>query len=935
MKKSTKRLRIFLEALILVLLVGLLLAIVVLSSVDMEQYREEIITAVSHAMGADVTADSLEASLFPYFGVEVHDLTAFSREGAYDIDADTVIVGVSLWRLLFKEVIPEKIRVSSVDICIFLSEDESVSDSVAAFYDRPVMDNGAETGVRDILFEDALVCVYTDGPDGEAAYRARVFRAWLHHRPKKDTITFAVSLAPPGVEGEGRISALGEYHRERGLVARIVLREMSLDTLSLWFDSPNDPNISGILGGGVDVRYLNSQDWAMDGRVKLEDVYVRDRRAYPDGMYLERLHINGLVTSTADDIVLDEVDVSSDELDVSVNMVLDRHGGAPGGDDRGLSLGVLECQFEGVDEDTYLQLVPFGLFSVDAGNRIEALFLKGMLDGTLHIDPEAAGEDGVDLFLSARIGNATLDLDGIVLRGVRADVEIDEGTVSVTNVEFADPSNRMRELGAVVTDTFHRPYMDPLVVDIEEIPYEDLKNIIISGVVDAVTFLSYTKGVGTVEGRLEISTNVGMDVGPLVLEGDINFADWAVSLPSINGMFAPTDASIIFHDNVMDIPVFEMRYPTTHLIASGRLTDYEDPLLVMDVTAPVLDLAELFGGGESRLIWDDVKTTLVYREGYFLLDDLTCTVYGGPCRGGFGYVAGGSPDDDAGGDGGGDIGEEPVDGGTDEPKEAADDTAESEGETMPEPGREAPTDDGTSGSSGDESTITTDGASGDPDNDEGIFYLDLEGEGIDIGALVADSGLWHGLSGTGDVTLSLTSAPVVPEEIMETLDGTVSLEIIDGAIRQYNALSKIVSVMNISTYFRLRFPQLDTDGFPFDTITGDFTITDGVSHTENLFIDSRVIRITCVGDVDMVKEEVDMVIGFQVLKTVDLVINKIPVVGYILTGEDGNLFTTYFHVYGPLEDPAVEAMTLQALGEGTLHIFERIYKFPLKGFVPR
>jgi len=93
--------------------------------------------------------------------------------------------------------------------------------------------------------------------------------------------------------------------------------------------------------------------------------------------------------------------------------------------------------------------------------------------------------------------------------------------------------------------------------------------------------------------------------------------------------------------------------------------------------------------------------------------------------------------------------------------------------------------------------------------------------------------------------------------------------------------------------------------------------------------------VTCVGDVDMVREEVDMIIGFQVLKTVDLVINKIPVVGYILTGEDGNLFTTYFRVYGPLESPTVEAMTLQSLGEGTLHIFERIYKFPLKGVLPR
>ncbi|MBN1882126.1 MAG: AsmA-like C-terminal domain-containing protein [Deltaproteobacteria bacterium] len=910
MKKNTKRLRILLEALILSFLVGLLLAIVALSALDMERYRGEIISAVSHALGADVTAGYLKPSLFPYFGVEANDLTALHTDGSYEIDAEEVIVGVSLWRLLFKEIVPRKIRVSSVDVCIFLAEDESVSDSVAAFFNRPVMSNGDQTGIRDILFEDALVCVYDGGDGGETAYRARIFRAWLFQRPKKNSITFAVSLAPPGEEGRGRISAFGEYHTDRGLVTRLILREMDLNTLSLWFDNPGDPDISGTLGGSVDVRYLDSRDWAMEGRLKVEDISAQDRRAYPDGMYIERLHIDALVTSTTEGIILEGVDVSSDELDVSLDCVFDRTESVDA-DDPGLFLDVLDCRFEGVDLQKYLRLIPYGLFSPDVGDYIQALFLEGVLDGSLHIAPEAEGSDGMGLSLSAQVRDATLDLDGIVLRGVRADVALDGDTLTVKNVGFADPSNRVRELGTMVIDMFDRPYMDRLVVDIEEIPYEDLKDILVSGVVNVITFLSYTEGEGTVWGRLEISSDMGTNVGPLVIEGDVNFADWAVALPSVNGIFAPTDASIIFHDDTMDIPTFEMRYPTSHLIASGTLTNYEDPLLVMDVSAPVLDLAELFGNGESSLLWRDVETTLIYQEGYFILNDLTCSAYGGSCRGDFGYVA-----------------------------EEADPYNEDENDTEDE--REDDKGDHGKGAAGDETSDTPGDAlminrdvPGVGNVGDAIFYLNMEGEGVDMGALMEDTGLWHGVSGTGSFKFSLTSAPVVPEEIVGTLDGAVSLEITDGTIRQYNALSKIVSVMNISTYFRLRFPQLDAEGFPFDIVTGDFTIEDGVCHTENLFIDSRVIRITCVGDMDMVREEVDMIIGFQVLKTVDLVINKIPVVGYILTGEDGNLFTTYFHVYGPMKDPIVETMTLQSLGEGTLHIFERIYRFPLKGVLPR
>jgi len=108
-----------------------------------------------------------------------------------------------------------------------------------------------------------------------------------------------------------------------------------------------------------------------------------------------------------------------------------------------------------------------------------------------------------------------------------------------------------------------------------------------------------------------------------------------------------------------------------------------------------------------------------------------------------------------------------------------------------------------------------------------------------------------------------------------------------------------------------------------------------VATTKNLFMDSRVIRVTGVGTIDLVNDELDMILGFQMLETIDLIVNKIPVVGYVLTGESGNLFTTYFKVTGSFEDPQVNTMTLKALGEGTLNIFERIYNFPLKGLIPR
>ena len=218
---------------------------------------------------------------------------------------------------------------------------------------------------------------------------------------------------------------------------------------------------------------------------------------------------------------------------------------------------------------------------------------------------------------------------------------------------------------------------------------------------------------------------------------------------------------------------------------------------------------------------------------------------------------------------------------------------------------------------------------------ESLFYLNLTGEGADFGAFLGDTGISQDITGKTDFVLSLRSDPGDPELILKTLDGSAGITVRNGTIKRLSILSKLISLMKISNYLRLTLPKLDTQGIPFDSITGDFVIEDGKAKTENLFFDSRVMKVTLVGNYDLVKDDLDMIMGFQLLQTIDLIVNKIPVVGYILTGDDGNLFTTYFRVTGSLKDPKVTTMTLKGLGEGTLNIFERIFRFPLKGFIPR
>jgi len=87
-----------------------------------------------------------------------------------------------------------------------------------------------------------------------------------------------------------------------------------------------------------------------------------------------------------------------------------------------------------------------------------------------------------------------------------------------------------------------------------------------------------------------------------------------------------------------------------------------------------------------------------------------------------------------------------------------------------------------------------------------------------------------------------------------------------------------------------------------------------------------------VGSADIVKEELNFTIGAQPLQTVDKIINRIPIVGWLLTGKDKNLLTAYFEAKGKWSDPHVSAIPVESMGRGMLQIFIRTFQLPVKLF---
>ena len=69
------------------------------------------------------------------------------------------------------------------------------------------------------------------------------------------------------------------------------------------------------------------------------------------------------------------------------------------------------------------------------------------------------------------------------------------------------------------------------------------------------------------------------------------------------------------------------------------------------------------------------------------------------------------------------------------------------------------------------------------------------------------------------------------------------------------------------------------------------------------------------------------------MRNLDKILTKIPVVGDIITaGDEESLFTNYYSLEGPFEDPQVTPVPLTSLEKKVVGIFQGIFEAPQKIF---
>lgn len=164
------------------------------------------------------------------------------------------------------------------------------------------------------------------------------------------------------------------------------------------------------------------------------------------------------------------------------------------------------------------------------------------------------------------------------------------------------------------------------------------------------------------------------------------------------------------------------------------------------------------------------------------------------------------------------------------------------------------------------------------------------------------------------------------------LQGNGKMLLEKGVIKKSNVLIKILDFLSIQKIFRRPPPNLSKEGFYFDRIGADFIIRKGVLSTENLLMRSPVINAAGKARLNLPGKKVRADLGVQPLVTLDSLVSKIPIVGYILTGKDKTLLVYYFKVEGPISSPEVKYIPLKKWGNSIMGYVTRIFLTPPRLF---
>jgi hypothetical protein len=160
--------------------------------------------------------------------------------------------------------------------------------------------------------------------------------------------------------------------------------------------------------------------------------------------------------------------------------------------------------------------------------------------------------------------------------------------------------------------------------------------------------------------------------------------------------------------------------------------------------------------------------------------------------------------------------------------------------------------------------------------------------------------------------------PGVP--FAKDLSGVLDVAATAGVVRR-----SVPAVLAVALASESYNPFVRREQVRYDRCEAVLEFDDGHMSTTGFSLDGPDMRVFATGEVDILRPPhvVDAQIGLFLFRQIDLILEKIPIVNYLLLGTNDNLIGAHFRLDGPWADPEATAVPLRALVSGPAGILEQ------------
>ena len=174
-----------------------------------------------------------------------------------------------------------------------------------------------------------------------------------------------------------------------------------------------------------------------------------------------------------------------------------------------------------------------------------------------------------------------------------------------------------------------------------------------------------------------------------------------------------------------------------------------------------------------------------------------------------------------------------------------------------------------------------------------------------------------GITGEARVTGTIRGHGKNPHGLYPTLNGKAEVLLENGRIfkSKERVTWKIISILNLPAVLQGKV-DLEKDGLPYNKISATVLARNGLFETENMIIDSPIVKITAAGNYDLPTDQIDMVWAVSPFGSYSQFLKTIPLFGRLFAGDRKGVATALFSVKGSIEDPEVTYLPMKSFATG-------------------